>query len=92
MLPLQARVDLRVMAMKGYSAFPQSSSITGATPSDCLVTYPGHSLEGGDYPSAEKLIGQYIELLDIIELFNTNVYYHRKIFKSAIYKMTAMQH
>ena len=23
---------------------PQSSSITGASPSDCLVSYPGHSL------------------------------------------------
>ena len=31
---------------------PQSSSITGASPSDCLVSYPGHSLEES-YPSAE---------------------------------------
>ena len=23
---------------------PQSSSITGTSPSDCLVSYPGHSL------------------------------------------------
>ena len=30
----------------------QSSSITEASPSDCLVSYPGHSL-GGSYPSAE---------------------------------------
>ena len=43
MLPLQARVDLGVMAMKGYSAFPKA---TGTSPSDCLVSYPGHSLEG----------------------------------------------
>ena len=34
------------MAMKGYSAFPKSSSITGGSPSDCLVSYPGHSLRG----------------------------------------------
>ena len=27
-----------------YSAFPQSSSITGASPSDDLVSYLGHSL------------------------------------------------
>ena len=32
---------------------PQSSSITGTTPSDCLVSYPGHSWEGS-CPSAEK--------------------------------------
>ena len=30
---------------------PQSSSITGASPSDCLVSYPGHSF-GESYPSA----------------------------------------
>ena len=28
---------------------PQSSSIAGTSPSDCLVSYPGH----GSYPSAE---------------------------------------
>ena len=33
---------------------PQSSSIAGTSTSDCLVSYPGHSLEGGSYPSAEK--------------------------------------
>ena len=32
---------------------PQSSSITGASPSDCLMSYPGHSLGRGSYPSAE---------------------------------------
>ena len=31
---------------------PQSSSITGASPSDCLVSYPEHSLKES-YPSAE---------------------------------------
>ena len=31
---------------------PQSSSITGASPLDCLVSYLGHSL-GESYPSAE---------------------------------------
>ena len=40
--------------MKTYSIFPQSSSITGTSPSDFLVSYPGHSLVGGSYPSAEK--------------------------------------
>ena len=32
---------------------PQSSSITRASPSNCLVSYPGHSL-GGGFPFAEK--------------------------------------
>ena len=32
---------------------PQSSSITEASPSDCLVSYQGHSVEGS-YPFPEK--------------------------------------
>ena len=32
----------------------QNSSITGTSPSDCLVSYPGHSLVGVFYPPAEK--------------------------------------
>ena len=32
---------------------PQSSSIAETSTSDCLVLYPGHSLMGGSYPSAE---------------------------------------
>ena len=47
MLPLRGRVNLGATAMKGYSAFPQSSSITEASPVDCLISYPGHSLGGG---------------------------------------------
>ena len=34
-------------------SMPQSSCITGASPSDCLVSSLGHSL-GESYPSAEK--------------------------------------
>ena len=37
---------------KRVPRIPQSSSITGALPSDCLVSYPGYSL-GEFYPSAE---------------------------------------
>ena len=33
---------------------PQSPSITGTSPSDRLVSYPGHLLVGGSYPSAER--------------------------------------
>ena len=32
---------------------PQSSSITGASPSDGWISYPGHALGGGTLPSAE---------------------------------------
>ena len=38
MLPLWARVEL--------GAIPQSSSTAGTSPSDCLVSYPGHLLGG----------------------------------------------
>ena len=38
---------------EGVLRIPQSSSITGTSPSDCLVSYPGHWLRGS-YPTAEK--------------------------------------
>ena len=38
---------------EGVLRIPQSSSTAGTSPSDCLVLYPGHSLGGGSYPSAE---------------------------------------
>ena len=44
MLPLQARVD---DGNEGVLCIPQSSSITGTSPSDCLVSYAGHSLGVG---------------------------------------------
>ena len=37
---------------KGLHRILQGSSITGASPSDCLVSYPGHSLAKFD-PSEE---------------------------------------
>ena len=36
---------------EGVLRIPQSPSITGASPSDCLVSYTGHSW-GGAYPTA----------------------------------------
>ena len=53
-LPRRASVDLSNDGNKGVLHTPQSSSIIGTSPSDCLVSYPGHSLGGGSYPSAEK--------------------------------------
>ena len=38
---------------EGVLRIPQSSRIAGMSPSECLVSYPGHSF-GGSYPSAEK--------------------------------------
>ena len=35
---------------EGVLCIPQSSSITGTSPSDCLVSYPGLSLGGGLTP------------------------------------------
>ena len=46
MLPLRAIVDLGAIAIKGYTAFPK------APPSDCRVSYAGHSL-GQSYPCAK---------------------------------------
>ena len=38
---------------KGVFRIPQTSNITGTSPSDYFVSYLGHSM-GGSYPSAEK--------------------------------------
>ena len=38
---------------EGVLHIPQGPSITGTSPSDCLVSYPGHLSGEGSYPSAE---------------------------------------
>ena len=43
-LPLQTRVDLGIMAMKGYSAFLRAPA---------LLSYLGHMLDVGSYPSSK---------------------------------------
>ena len=49
-----ARCVLSNPAMKWYSAFPKAPALLEPRPSDCLVSYPRHSLVGGgSYPSAE---------------------------------------
>ena len=53
MLPLQAIVDLEMMAINGYSTFSKALAFPKASPSDFLVSYPGDSLRES-YPSAEK--------------------------------------
>ena len=42
---------------------PQSSSITGAWQSDCLMSYPGHSI-GESYASAEMYSVHLMALID----------------------------
>ena len=64
MLRFLARVDVEAMAMKGVLRIPQSSSITGTSPSDCFVSYLGHSLEVGVLPLCREAgIGQ--ELIQV---------------------------
>ena len=53
MLRLRARVDMAAMAKEGVLHIPQSSCITGPSLSDCLVSYPGHSLEES-YPPLKR--------------------------------------
>ena len=38
---------------KGVLHIPENPSISGASPSDCFVSYPSHTL-GNTYPSAER--------------------------------------
>ena len=38
---------------EGVLHIAPSSSLTGASPSDCLMSYPERSLRWGSYPSAE---------------------------------------
>ena len=51
MLPLLARVELD--GNKEVLHISQNFIINGASPSDLFVSYPGHSLKDGSYPSTE---------------------------------------
>ena len=42
---------------KGVFHIPQSPSITGTSLLDCLVSYPGHTLEGGVLPLCRGAVG-----------------------------------
>ena len=48
----RATVDPWSDGIEGVLRIPQNSSITGTSPSDCSVSYPGHSL-GESYSSVE---------------------------------------
>ena len=47
---------------KGVPRIPQSYSITGSLPSDCLVSYPGYSLWTGVLPLCRDAIGEFFRL------------------------------
>ena len=51
-LPLRGQSGPGSDGNEGVLRIPQSSCITGTSPSDCLVSYPGHSF-GVFYSSAE---------------------------------------
>ena len=42
---------------EGVLRIPQSFSTAGTSPSDCLVSYPGHLLEGGVLPLCRGAVG-----------------------------------
>ena len=50
MLPLRGQSGPGSNGNEGVLRIPQSSSTAGTSPSDCLVSYPGHSLGGGVTP------------------------------------------
>ena len=56
-LPLLARVDLRAMSVKGYSAIPKAPALPEFHESYCFVTYPGTSLSGGVLPICKDAVG-----------------------------------
>ena len=52
------------------------SSKTGVSPLDCFLSYPGHSLGFGSYPSAEMQSVFYTHLVDwAVFLLNNNHYF-----------------
>ena len=55
MLPHCIRVDLGVMVTNGYSSYTQISKAR-ASPSDCLVSYKGHSLGVGFTPCSDAVL------------------------------------
>ena len=62
---------------EGVLHIPQTSSITGTSPSDCLVSYPGHSLGGwGSYPSA-KVQSMFIQPQPIGQSMNVQLFEKR---------------
>ena len=58
---------------EGVLRIPQSSGITGTSPSDCLVSYYGRSLAGRSYPYAEMQSVYSTAPTDWVSVFKENV-------------------
>ena len=62
---------------EGVLCIPQNSIITGPSTSNCLMSYPGHSLGGEFYPSAEMQLvystAQVNWTIRYSEYFNTRI-------------------
>ena len=58
---------------EGVLRIPQSSSITGVSLSDCLVSYPGHWL-GEYYPSAEMQLAYSAASADWANMVSRNYF------------------
>ena len=89
-LPLQARVDLGVMAMTEYSIFPRATLI-GASPSDSLMSYPRHLL-AESYPSTEmqSVYSTAPTDWDRWEKWEANFTLWNQLFYSPLYKCISM--
>ena len=62
---------------EGVFCIPQSSSIRGVSPSDCLVSYPGQLLWGGVLPLCKDAVG---------------VFYSSSRLGSLLYEMWSQKH
>ena len=75
---------------KGVHCIPQSSSITGSSPSDCLVSYPGHSLVGGGLTPLQRCSWCILKPLPIgpasLRMFSTKGVYQSYILYIYMYK------
>ena len=61
--------------IKGVLCIPQSSRIIEASPSDCLVSYPGHTLWRVSYPFSRGAIGIFYShpLADWVNMWNNKI-------------------
>ena len=60
---------------KGVFHIPQSSSITGISPSESLMSYPGHSLEEGLSPP-QRCVKINLCIVTYNKLLNERRYFH----------------
>ena len=73
---------------EGVLRIPQSHSITGTSPSDCLVSYPGHSLGRRGLSLCREAVGIFYSPSRLgksrIELYNTFNYVRQPLRKALL--------